>query len=177
MRIIAGRWRGRTLSAPAGQATRPTRDRVREAWMSAIQFELPGARVLDLFAGSGALGLEALSRGAAHATFVETAPPALRALQANIEKLDAGGAATVVRQDALRYAAGLEAGAFDIVLADPPYGQGDAARLAGLFLERRFARMLWLEHRADEALPAGPGIRTRRYGETALTRIPVPDHE
>src|SRR4051812_26767676 len=121
MRIIAGQWRGRTIDAPKGNDTRPTTDRVREAWMSALQPEIPGARVLDLYSGSGALGLETLSRGAAHATFVEKAAPALRALRANIEKLGAGSAAEVVRADALAYARALEADAFDIVVADPPY--------------------------------------------------------
>jgi 16S rRNA (guanine966-N2)-methyltransferase len=177
VRIIAGRWRGRPLDSPAGRATRPTGDRVREAWMSALQFELPGSRVLDLFAGSGALGLEALSRGAAHATFVETGAPALRALNANIERLAARGESTVVRRDAIGYAAGLEAGAFDIAFADPPYGEGLAARLAEIFLERPFARMLWVEHEAGEMLPASAGTRTRRYGDTALTSLASPDHD
>ena len=90
MRIVAGRWRGRTIAAPAGRVVRPTADRVREAWMSVVQPWLPGARVLDLFAGSGALGLEALSRGAAQADFVEQAAPSLRALRDNIAALDAG---------------------------------------------------------------------------------------
>src|SRR5690606_4013785 len=80
MRIIAGEWRGRSLAAPPGRQTRPTTDRVREAWLSALQFDLPDSRVLDLFAGSGALGLEALSRGAQSVTFVERGAPALRAL-------------------------------------------------------------------------------------------------
>ena len=87
MRIIAGRWRGRIIDAPPGRKTRPTADRVREAWMSALQTEIPGSRVVDLFAGSGALGLELLSRGAEHVTFVERAQPALRTLKANAAKL------------------------------------------------------------------------------------------
>ncbi|HEY8375642.1 MAG TPA: 16S rRNA (guanine(966)-N(2))-methyltransferase RsmD, partial [Nannocystis sp.] len=103
MRIIAGRWRGRRIEAPPGRDTRPTTDRVREAWMSALQPELPGARVLDLFAGSGALGLEALSRGAEHATFVERSGRALRALRANLERLGAMDQATIVRGDAVAY--------------------------------------------------------------------------
>jgi 16S rRNA (guanine966-N2)-methyltransferase len=145
--------------------------------MSALHFDLPGSRVLDLFAGSGALGLEALSRGALHATFVETGAPALRTLAANIERLGARAETTVIRRDAIEYAAALEAGAFDLAFADPPYGDGLAERLAAIFLERPFARMLWIEHRADETLPASAGSRTRRYGDTALTSLAPPDHD
>jgi 16S rRNA (guanine966-N2)-methyltransferase len=141
--------------------------------MSALQFELPGARVADLFAGSGALGLEALSRGAKHATFVESAPRALRVLEGNIEQLGAAAETTVVRKDALIWAATLEPGTFDLVLADPPYGHGLAAALAELFAASPFAGSLWVEHRADEALPELAGARTRRYGDTALTSIPA----
>lgn len=175
MRIIAGRWRGHTIAAPPGSKTRPTTDRVREAWMSALQLDLPDARVLDLFAGSGALGLEALSRGATHATFVEKANGALRALTANLHKLQVADQAEVVRGDALRYAAKLEARAFDIALADPPYGIGAAEGLAELFRVTPFATQLWIEHRAGEPLPPLPGMHTRRYGDTALTFIPAPE--
>ena len=142
--------------------------------MSALQFDLPDSRVLDLFAGSGALGLEALSRGAASATFVERAKPALAALEANIALLDARDESEIVRGDALAYARSLEAGAFDIALADPPYGQGLAADLAEMFAETPFAAWLWVEHGAGETIPALPGLRTRRYGDTALTSIPMP---
>src|ERR687895_1489791 len=104
MRIVAGRWRGHTIKAPADDRVRPTADRVREAWMSIVHPELPGARVLDLFAGSGALGLEALSRGAASATFVELNAPSLQALEENIAALGVQDAVTVHRGDALRFA-------------------------------------------------------------------------
>src|SRR3954451_6987882 len=89
VRVIAGAWGGRRLQAPPGDATRPTADRVREALFSVLADRVPGARGLDLFAGSGALGMEALSRGAAEATFVDTAPAALRAVRANLEALGA----------------------------------------------------------------------------------------
>lgn len=170
MRIIAGRWRGHPLTVPPGTRTRPTTDRVREAWMSVLQHDLPDARVLDLFAGSGALGLEALSRGAAHATFVEKASAPLRSLQANIARLGAENV-EVVKDDALRYAARLEPDAFDIVVADPPYGHGHATALAELFLERGFGRILAVEHRADESLAGLAGAHTKRYGDTALTFV------
>jgi 16S rRNA (guanine966-N2)-methyltransferase len=142
--------------------------------MSALAPEIPSARVLDLFAGSGALGLETLSRGAEHATFVESAAPALRALRANLDALGAGERATLVRGDALRFVEGLEAGAFDLALADPPYAQGLAAALVERFLERPFARLFAVEHRVDDALPEVPGARDRRYGDTVLTFLEAP---
>lgn len=143
--------------------------------MSMMQAEIPEARVLDLFAGSGALGLEALSRGARHATFVERAAGALRTLRANIAKLEAGPAATVVRADALAFAGTLGAGDFDLVLADPPYGSGEAEALASLFLAHPFAGSLWIEHRVTDPLPEAPGSDTRRYGDTLLTRYEAPE--
>jgi 16S rRNA (guanine966-N2)-methyltransferase len=171
MRIIAGKWRSRIIEAPPGRNTRPTTDRVREAWMSMLQPDLPDSRVLDLFAGSGALGLEALSRGAEQATFVEKAPRALRALQANIETLGASDQSIVVRADALRFIENLEPFAYDLAVADPPYGQGLAEALADVFLKRPFAHALWVEHGASETLPESEHMRTRRYGDTAITLI------
>lgn len=167
MRIVGGRWRSRRIEAPPGEQVRPTADRVREAWMSILGARIPDATVLDLFAGSGALGLEALSRGAAHAHFVEIAPRSLAALGANIDALGASDRATVHREDALRYATSLEAGACDIAFADPPYGQGLAQRVAERWLAVPFAGVLGIEHRHDERMPAGG--ETRRYGNTAIS--------
>jgi 16S rRNA (guanine966-N2)-methyltransferase len=175
MRIVAGEWGGRRIQAPPGRATRPTTDRVREAWMSAVAAELPGARVLDLFAGSGALGLEALSRGAASATFVENAPAALMALSANLASLGAGGRAQVVRTDAVRFVEALPAGAFDVAFADPPYGKGFAAALLNAFAAAPFAALLCVEHGRGEELPPLPDLRTRRYGDTCLTFAHAPE--
>jgi 16S rRNA (guanine966-N2)-methyltransferase len=174
MRIIAGRWRGHRLQAPPGRDTRPTTDRVREAWMSALMPDLPEARVLDLFAGSGALGLEALSRGASHVTFVERSGAALRALRGNVERLAAADRCAIVRGDAIAYAGALPAGSFDIVLADPPYDEEHAATLLRIFMRTSFATQLWVEHRSKEALPDAPGLRTRRYGDTALSTLTAP---
>ncbi len=174
MRIIAGRWRGHPIQAPPA-GTRPTADRVREAWMSMLQPVLPGARVLDLFAGSGALGLETLSRGARHATFVERSGQALRTLRSNIRRLGAEEQTTVVKADALRYVGIVEPGSFDIVLADPPYDSGQAAALAQAFLRSPFAPILWIEHRVDDPLPGSPTAETRRYGDTLLTRYLAPE--
>src|SRR5918997_3057205 len=135
--------------------------------MSIVQRHLPGAAVLDLYAGSGALGLEALSRGAASAVFVEIAPASLRALRDNIDALGAGEAATVRRADALRFAGSLPPHAFDVAFADPPYGHGAAARVAELWQATPFARVLGIEHRAGEPMP--PGGDPRRYGGTVVT--------
>ena len=167
MRIVAGRWRGRRISAPKGTAVRPTLDRVREAWMSILQLDLPGARVLDLYSGSGALGLEALSRGAGSAEFVERDPKSLRALEENVTVLGASELATVHRQSALSFANGLGALDFDVAFADPPYASGDAQRLAARWLERPFSRVFSIEHSAKDAMPEG-GV-TRKYGSTAIT--------
>jgi 16S rRNA (guanine966-N2)-methyltransferase len=166
MRIVGGHFGGRRLVMPKDARVRPTADRVREAWMSILGDELSGARVLDLFAGSGALGLEALSRGAASATFVELNPPSLRALDQNIATLGAENVVTVHRGDAMRYAERLPERAFDIVVADPPYTVDHAARLVALFRRHPFGRILSVEHRSALELD---GDSTRRYGDTALT--------
>jgi len=132
MRIIAGRWKGRRIEAPAGDLVRPTGDRVREAWMSIVHPLLPDARVLDLCAGSGALGLESLSRGAAQCDFVEQSPKVLKVLEANIAALGGHEGAVVHRDEALRFAQRLAAGAYDVAFADPPYAGDVAQRLASL---------------------------------------------
>lgn len=128
MRVIAGTYRGRTLKAPPGDGTRPTSDRVKEALFSILGPRIDDARVLDLFAGSGALGLEALSRGADSATFVDDGHPAIKAINANLQALSA--TATVRRDDALRFlsAASISGAQYDLVFLDPPYR--DAERLA-----------------------------------------------
>lgn len=140
--------------------------------MSALQTEIPGAAVLDLFAGSGALGLEALSRGAAHVTFVERAGVAFRALRENVRRLDAASEVTLVRGDALAFVEDAPE-YYDIALADPPYGTGLAGALARRFQRTPFAGALWLEHRIDDEMPELPGVRTRRYGDTLITTIPA----
>jgi 16S rRNA (guanine966-N2)-methyltransferase len=143
--------------------------------MSAVADFLPGARVVDLFAGSGALGLEALSRGAAHATFVESAAPALRVLRENLDALGAGDRARIIKADAVRWAAALPAGACDVAFADPPYAQGLAEALVHQFVSVPFAALLCIEHGRGDVLPPVAGARTRRYGDTQLTFIPAPE--
>ena len=123
--------------------------------------------MLDLCAGSGALGLEALSRGAARAEFVELNTKSLRALRENIELLGAAATAIVHRGDAVRFAAALDPAAFDGAFADPPYGLGLAEAIAERWLKVPFATLLGVEHSTRDEMPHGG--ETRRYGDTALT--------
>ncbi len=171
MRIIAGRWKGRRLKALRGRDVRPTSDRVRESWMGAIGQDVSGARVLDLFAGSGALGLEALSRGAASVVFVEHSRAALATLRANVQLLDAMTEVTIVADDAIAFSESLAGGAYDLALADPPYGKGLATRLIEVFHESGFASQLWVEHPTTDPIPDLPGLRQRKYGRTVLSIV------
>jgi len=166
LRIVAGEWRGRKIAAPP-EGVRPTGDRVREAWMSIVGPELPGAKVLDLFAGSGALGLEALSRGASSVDFVDNAPKSLRSLATNAELLGAGDRAIIHRADALAFVARLGPGQFDLAFADPPYATELATKLAERWLEKPFATVLGIEHHRDERLPGSED--RRKYGDTVIT--------
>ena len=176
MRIIAGDWRGRPLRAPSGQGTRPTADRTRETLFSMLLSRIgsfEGLRVADLYAGSGALGLEALSRGAAYATFVETDPGALAAIRANLAAFDATGRANVLASSATKLAAGQR---FDVVFADPPYAPGsgsavvEAVRNAGWLAA---GGMLAVETEAAEAVDAGAWTieAKRRVGRARLTLV------
>ena len=135
--------------------------------MSILQLDIPEARVLDLYAGSGALGLEALSRGAVSADFVEKNPKSLRALEENIAILGANELSRIHRRSALAFAESLAALSYDVVFADPPYSTGDAATLAEQWMTTPFGRVLSVEHEAKTPMPAGGD--TRKYGSTAIT--------
>jgi 16S rRNA (guanine966-N2)-methyltransferase len=178
MRIIAGLWKGRRLVTPRGDTTRPTADQVRIALMDTLAPRLPGARVLDLFAGAGGIGLEALSRGAAHATFVERDARAVTALRANIATLGAEACTRVVRDDAGRALARLarDGEAFDVVFLDPPYESDQTAAVLAALGEGRLTRpgaVVVAQHLTKRAPSSRAGIldayRTRRFGETTLT--------
>jgi 16S rRNA (guanine966-N2)-methyltransferase len=167
MRIVGGEWRGRIIKAPRGRAVRPTLDRVREAWMSIVQLSLPGARVLDLFAGSGALGIEALSRGAVSAQFVDSDPRSLSVLRENLTTLGATDRATVTRSDAIAFAGSLAADAYDVVFADPPYATDAAVQLAEQWLRTPFSGVIGIEHARSVVMPDGG--ETRQYGDSGIT--------
>lgn len=170
MRVVAGELRGRRLEAPRDSGTRPTADRVREALFS-ILGDVSGTRVLDLYAGSGALGIEALSRGAAQAVFVDSSRAAVNAIRSNLA--DLGIEAAVHRRDALDWIANPPSGApFDLVFADPPY---DSAVRAASGLVERLPNVLTEEavivtessKRAPLELPF-PLLRERSYGDTRI---------
>jgi 16S rRNA (guanine966-N2)-methyltransferase len=168
MRVVAGSCRGRVLSAPPGRGTRPTGDRVREAVFNALESRraVAGAAVLDLFAGSGALGIEALSRGADRATFVESDASARRTLRANIERCDLGARAEVVGGRAEAFLDG-GPGPFDLALLDPPYAHDDGRW--GDLLGRLPASTVVIE--SDRAVPLPPPwveVRRKRYGGTVV---------
>jgi 16S rRNA (guanine966-N2)-methyltransferase len=169
VRIIAGEHRGARIVAPKGLATRPTSDRVREAAFNLVG-PVDGAAVLDLFAGSGAMGLEALSRGAASAVFVESDRDACRTIQRNVEKLHVTGA-TVVQRDALHSLA-TDRRTYDLILCDPPYGYADHDRLAP-YLARALAPdglLVYETGTREEPAVAGLRVRTSRtYGSARLT--------
>jgi 16S rRNA (guanine966-N2)-methyltransferase len=178
MRVIAGTLKGRRLVSPRGERTRPTADQVRIALMDTLTPWLGAARVLDLYAGSGAVGLEALSRGAAHATFVERDARAAGALRQNVETLGVGPRARLVRDDVVRALGRLATTGerFDVVFLDPPYGTGlvraALARLGDGGVTAPGA-IIVVQHFTKEPPPARSGClagyRARRFGETTLT--------
>ncbi|MET0965212.1 MAG: 16S rRNA (guanine(966)-N(2))-methyltransferase RsmD [Nakamurella sp.] len=185
-RIVAGRWGGRRLATPAGERTRPTSEKVRAALASSLTAAggLEGARVLDLYAGSGALGLELVSRGAASAVFVERDRAALSALRTNIETLggtDPDVTLTVIQGEVTGFLAragyGSAVGPFDVVVADPPYDLGTDLLLAMLLALHRSGMVaahadLIVERSVKSGDQLWPepleGVRSRRYGDTLL---------
>ena len=181
MRIISGKWRGRALDVPKGDTTRPTADRTREALFSMLQSRLgsfEGLRVADLFAGTGALGLEALSRGAAHATFVEQDKAALAALKANVARLEAKAEVMAVSVSAL----GPARAPFDLLLLDPPYASGGGGALI-----ERLTRLGWaapgawasVETEAKESVSAGGWMleAERIHGKAKLSLLSRVAHQ
>ncbi len=179
MRIVAGQWRGRPIEAPPGAGTRPTADRVRETLFSMLASRLGSfedLRVADLFAGSGALGLEALSRGAAHATFIENDSAAAAIIQRNAAKLGAADRIQLMRGSALALP---RAQPFDLILADPPYAPGSgSAAVAAVLAADWLAPGGWMSietARGEATNPAGLEVAaTRQVGRALLTLLRRP---
>lgn len=178
MRIVAGVWAGRSLVSP-GRRVRATAETVRTAWLNLLEEQIRDAAILELFAGSGALGLEALSRGGASVDFVESGAAALHALKANVAAFrirppERGRrpsakrkAARIFKRDAIPFVHGLDAGAYDVAFADPPYRSGKLDLVVARWLEVPFARVLGVEHATDHVLPEGG--RRLEHGETVVT--------
>ena len=175
MRVISGKARGVQLKTPEGLTTRPTADRVKEALFSIIQFDIPGARVLDLFGGTGQLGLEALSRGAVSAVFVDAGEPACRIIRENIKRTKMESQATVVRSDYMAYLNRCNQ-QFDFIFLDPPYAE--------VFLENALKRITEIDILASGGIivterPTGKELpwefegyvrsKDYKYGNTLLT--------
>ena len=167
MRIIKGKYAGRDLTSPQDFRVRPTAEHVRAALLDLLAGDLPEARVLDLFAGTGALGLEAISRGAQRADFVEIRPSSLHALRANIATLRLLERTRVFKRDALPFAAALTPERYDLAFADPPYGSRMLDRVIESWRATRFSRVLAVEHAAEHELP--PGGYRRVFDESAIS--------
>jgi 16S rRNA (guanine966-N2)-methyltransferase len=178
MRIVGGRYKGRALSAPASRAIRPTSDRLRESIFDILEHRFPGeiegARVVDLFAGSGALAIEALSRGARFALFVDSGAEARALIRANVEAFALGGVTRIWRADATRLGSAPTGGPFALAFVDPPYAKGLAGPALAALIEGR-----WLEPdalvvveetaKAEIAAPAGlTSVDERTYGDTRI---------
>lgn len=167
MRIVGGKLAGRDLTSPNDFRVRPTAEHVRAALLDLLRADLPEARVLDLFAGTGALGLEALSRGARTCDFVETRPASLHALKANVVALRMRERTRIFKRDALPFAAALPPDAYDLAFLDPPYNSRMLDRVLDGWLARPFARVLAVEHARTHELP--PGAHRRTFDDTMVT--------
>jgi len=155
LRIVKGKFAGRHLTSPADRRVRPTAEPMRDALLTLLEPELKGAKVLDLFAGTGALGLEAISRGAAYADFVEFRPASLHALKANVAALRLLDRTRIFKKDAVPWTAELEEGRYDIAFVDPPYESKVLDRILEMWRAKPFARIVCAEHAASHIMPAG----------------------
>jgi 16S rRNA (guanine966-N2)-methyltransferase len=167
MRIVGGKYAGWDLTSPNDFRVRPTGELVRAAILDRLVDALTGARILDLFAGTGALGLEALSRGAARADFVETRASSLHSLKANIALLRMRDKTRVFKRDALPFAAALREGSYDIAFVDPPYESRMLDRVIEGWQRTRFSAILVAEHAMTHTLPSAAELR--RFGDTSVS--------
>ena len=181
MRVITGTARGRKLVAPEGLATRPTSDMTKEAMFSIVQFEVQGAEVLDLFAGSGQLGIEALSRGARRATFVDSSREAQAAILQNLRKTALSAGARVLQTEAQSFLR-TSRDRFDLAFLDPPYRQGILEEVLPLVAQRmREGGVILCETERTETLPDAAGAFTRKkeyfYGKAKVTTYRLPEED
>ena len=167
MRIVGGKHAGRDLTSPNDFRVRPTAEHVRAALLDLLAADLKDASVLDLFAGTGALGLEALSRGARRCDFVETRPASLHALKANVVALRMKERSRIFKKDALPFAAALRENSYDLAFADPPYGSRMLDRVIDYWTANRFAAVLAVEHERSHEIPKG--ILHRVFDDTVVT--------
>jgi len=167
MRIVGGKFAGRDLVSPNDFRVRPTAEHVRAELLELLRADVATARVLDLFAGTGALALEAISRGARSADFVETRPSSLHALRANVAALRLRDRTRIFRRDALPFAAALGTDSYDLAFADPPYGSRMLDRVIDSWMATRFAKVLAVEHERTHELPRG--VVRREFDDTAIT--------
>jgi 16S rRNA (guanine966-N2)-methyltransferase len=169
MRIVAGKHAGRHLTSP-GKRIRPTTETVRDRWLDRLKKDLAGARVLDLFSGSGALGLEALSRGAVSVDFVENGPEALHSLKANVAALREKQRTRIFKRDAIVFAEALGVDSYDIAFVDAPYGSKKLDRIVNTWAACHFTQILSVEHARDYVLPHSQlRGRVRFSGDTGVT--------
>ena len=167
MRIVAGTHEGRHLVSPQDQRVRPTSERTRSGIFDLLGEVVKGARVLDLFAGTGALGLEAMSRGAVAADFVEFKPDSLHALRANVAALRLQESTRIFKKDAVPFMETLRENAYDIAFADPPYGSKLVERTLEAWKKLKFSRVLVLEHAKSHDVPKGSARRS--FDDTTVT--------
>jgi len=167
VRIVGGKFAGRDLTSPADFRVRPTAEHVRTAVLGALEPDLPGARILDLFAGTGALGLEAISRGARSADFVEFRPASLHALKANVVKLKLRDTTRIFKRDAVQFARALGENSYDIAFVDPPYESRQLDLVIKSWEETHFSRILVAEHAKTHKLATGAWRQT--FEDTVVT--------
>lgn len=169
MRIIAGKAKGKSISAPEGLLTRPTADKAREAIFGSLQFEIPEARVLDIFAGSGAMGVEALSRGAKEAIFIDNSRAACQCIKNNL--LSCGFSAKIISKDFISALTELN-GEFDFIFADPPYKSGYYQTVVDKIIENKLLKdsgKLVLEHDGSISVTGVKVLKEKRYGKAHVT--------